>query len=118
MITKTIEVRDRATFIPMLAIRLDPGNEADRYLLSRAGYGADPEDQCSYVLLARINGGDGEFKCDPYDWETSARTIPEAHKWLIAHFDEIESGAVVDVEFILGETAQPKVSEALTDSVP
>jgi hypothetical protein len=111
MTTKTIEVRDKATFIPMLAIRLDPGNEADRYLLSRAGYGISAEDQAGYILLARISGGEGEIHCDPFDWN-AARTVPEAHRWLIKHFDEIESGAVVDVEFILKETTQPKVSEA------
>ncbi len=35
----------------------------------------------------------------------------QLHTWLIDHFDEIESGAVVDVEFILGEKPAPKVSE-------
>ena len=32
MIAKTIEIRDRATFVPALAIRLEPSNEADRFL--------------------------------------------------------------------------------------
>jgi hypothetical protein len=109
MTTKTIEVRDRATFMPMLAIRLDPGTEADRYLLGRAGYGPEP---AQYVLLARIAGGSGAIHCDPYEWPGEARTIPEVHRWLVEHFDEIESGAVVDVQFLLGETPQPKVSEA------
>jgi hypothetical protein len=118
MTAKTIEVRDRGTFIPMLAIGLDSTNEADRYLLARAGYGVTPEEQDRYVLLARIDGGEGKIQCDPYDWGTSARTVPVAHRWLIEHFDEIASGAVVDVEFILGETSQPKVSEAVTNSVP
>ena len=34
-----------------------------------------------------------------------------AHEWLREHFDEIEDGGVVDVEFILGERAEPKRSE-------
>lgn len=51
--------------------------------------------------------------CDPYDWGQN-RSRHFAHKWLIEHFDEIESGAVVDVEFILGETKKPKLSEAVT----
>lgn len=94
MTAKTIEVRDKATFIPMIAIRLDPGNEADRYLLARAGYGTTPDAQRRYVLLARIEGGNGEIHCDPYDWMRGARTVPRVHEWLIDHFDEIESGAV------------------------
>jgi len=114
MTTKTIEVRDKATFIPMIAIRLDPITRADRYLLARAGYGLTPADQEKYVLLARIGGGGGTIHYDPSDWP-SARTFQVAHQWIIDHFDEIESGAVVDVEFILGETTAPKVSEAALD---
>jgi hypothetical protein len=34
-----------------------------------------------------------------------------AHVWLLERFEQIESGAVVDVEHILGETPAPKVSE-------
>jgi hypothetical protein len=118
MNTKTFEVRDRGTFIPILAIRLEPSNEADRYLLARAGYGTTPEEQRAFILLARITGGEGSVQCDPYEWPGGARTIPEAHRWLINHFDEVESGAVIDVEFILGETTAPKVSEACAFPLP
>lgn len=110
MITKTVEIRDAATFIPALAIALHPDTEQDRYLFGRAGYGTTPARQGEYVILVRIAGGNGQATCDPYDWDT--RTMQIAHDWLICHFDEIESGAVVDVEFILGKTAAPKVSEA------
>jgi hypothetical protein len=36
-----------------------------------------------------------------------------AHHWIIEHWDELKDSDVVDVEFILGETQQPKVSEAV-----
>jgi hypothetical protein len=110
MITKTVEIRDRATFIPALAIKLTPETDGDRYLLGRAGFGRSPEKQAAYVLLARIAGGEGHFDCDAETW--GSRTMTSAHRWLIEHFDEIESGAVVDVEFIEGERAAPKRSEA------
>jgi len=109
MTCKTIEIRDAATFVPALAVRLAPESEADRYLFARAGYGTTPAAQGEYVVLVLINGGQGRATCDPYDW--SNRTYQVAHMWLIEHFDEIESGAVVDVEFILGARAEPKVSE-------
>jgi hypothetical protein len=112
MTTKTIEIRDRGTFIPALAIRLDPGSEADRYLLGRAGYGTSPETQKKYVTLMRINGGNGEAHCDPHDWPSGTRTFQVAHEYIIENFDALESGEVVDVEFILGETTAPKLSEA------
>ncbi len=79
MITKTVELRDRATFIPALAIKLEPSNEADRYLLARAGFGRLPDQQREYVLLGQLNGGEGKLLCDPYDWPPNARTYPVAH---------------------------------------
>lgn len=39
--------------------------------------------------------------------------MPIAHCWIIRHFAELRDGDVVDVQFILGESAQPKVSERL-----
>ena len=110
MITKTIEVRDQATFIPMLAIKLCPGNSQDRYLLSRAGYGKSAEQQGSYILLAGLH--DTRASYDPYNWGDKTRQT--AHIWLTKHFDEIESGVVVDVQFIVGETSVPKLTEAVT----
>jgi hypothetical protein len=109
MIAKTVEIRDVATFIPALAVKLCPGNEGDRYLLARAGYGREAEAQAAYVILARVEGGNGTATCDPYDWTN--RTMKHAHAWLIDHFDEIESGAVVDVEYIMGVRSEPKLSE-------
>jgi len=111
MITKTIEIRDSMTFIPVLAIKLEPTGERDRFLFARAGYGTTVSAQSQYVLLAQLNGGGGKITCDPYDW-TGNRSMAEAHRWLVDHFDEIESGAVVDVEFLLGETSAAKTSEA------
>jgi hypothetical protein len=112
MTPKTFEIRDSMTFIPALAIKLDPGNEQDRYLLARAGYGVTQEAQSQYVLLLKLSGGDGHYDCDPYGWAGS-RTMQEAHKHILASFDDLESGAVIDVEHLLGETATAKVSEAV-----
>ena len=116
MIAKTVEIRDAGTFIPALAVKLAPVTEADRYLFERAGYGITPERQREYVVLARIAGGNGQSTCDPYDWDTG--TMQHAHAWLIEHFDEIESGAVVDVEYITGKRSAPKRSEAEAAPIP
>jgi hypothetical protein len=110
MITKTFEIRDAATFIPALAIKLEPGCEADGYLLARAGYGGTPEKQSSYVLLAKLDGAGGPLNYDRYSWPN--RTMRVAHRHIIDNFDELEPGAVIDVEFILGERAEPKQSES------
>lgn len=47
---------------------------------------------------------------DSFNW-SNARTMHVAHEYLKEHFDDLESGAVIDVEFILGETETPKRSE-------
>lgn len=36
-----------------------------------------------------------------------------AHQFIEDHFDELNDGEVVDVQFILGETKVPKVSESI-----
>lgn len=110
MIAKTFEIRDVATFIPVLAVKLNPSNEKDRYLLGRAGYGTTPDNQAEYVMLCNLDGGNGRCTVDEYDWGIS-RTRTVAHAYIKKNFDTMESGAIVDVQFILGETAEPKASE-------
>lgn len=109
MIIKVIEVRDSATFIPALAIKMEPETEEQRYLFARVGFRADDPG----IVLMRLN--DQEAHSDPYAWRGDARTMPVAHSWLLEHFDHIAEGDVVDVQVILGETVTPKVSERLTD---
>lgn len=108
MITKLFEVRDSGTFIPMIAIKLSPQNEAERYLLARAGFGRSVEDHLKYVLFSSLTGG--EMTSDPYNWPNRTRQV--AHNFIIEHFDELENGQVIDIQFILGETSEPKTSES------
>ncbi len=110
---KLFEIRDTATFIPVMAVRLTPYSREEMYLLGRAGYGQDAETQGRYVLLWRIAGEVHEATCDPYQWpgNPGVRTLPQAHQHIIDNWIELESGDVIDVEFILGETDAPKVSE-------
>lgn len=115
MITKCFELRDRGTFIPVIATKMIPDDddanqfERERYLLRRAGYGfVNP---C--VVLCRMDAN-GVARCasyDPYSWGADDRTFCVAHNYITEHFDELALGAVVDVEFILKETTEPKKSE-------
>ncbi len=113
MEVKLFEIRDTATFIPVLAVKLNPQRDEERYLLARAGYGEFPAQQAKYVLLWRIAGEVHKATCDPYQWGGEARTLPIAHQHIIDNWEELTSGDVVDVEFILGETTERKVSERL-----
>lgn len=120
MIVKAIEIRDRGTFIPALSIKMVPVSDweanvsermsdSERYLLRRAGYGF--EEPCVVLCRMECSGVDRNATYDPYSWGGGARTMPVAHDYIIKHFDELESGTVVDVEFILGETKESKKSE-------
>ena len=99
---KLIEIRDKGTFIPAMAVRVTNDGTEATYLIRRAGW------QSGGVYLFSLTGG-RPCNYDPYDW--CDRTFKAAHHYIEQHFDELESGAVVDVEFVLGETAAPKVSE-------
>ena len=116
MIVKTFEVRDSCTFIPIIAIKLIPTFESDRYLLSRAGWGETAKEQATHILVSRLDGGKSEMNCDPYCWTDSPRTLRVAHRYLIEHFDVMKSGAVIDVQTIVGETKIKKTPEAFEHS--
>lgn len=112
MIAKTIEIRDRATLVPVLAVRLEPTNDADTWLLARAGMGEHPAQQAAQVMVWPMEGGADVACVDPFD-HGHGRTRRLAHEYIRRHFDELASGDVVDVEFISGESSTPKVSERL-----
>jgi hypothetical protein len=135
MVSKIIEIRDSATFIPALAVRLGSPNEAERYLLARSGFGRTMEHQCNYIVLCKINGGEPcAAHIDPFAWGQNPRTMFVAHMYLLNRhqeferdkywcpssraadkhdgFDALPQGAVVDVEYILGMRETAKMSEA------
>ena len=99
--TKIFEIRDRMTFIPIVAVCTDPdqldANEKECWLLLRGGCG--PE---SLHI----------FRCDGHPLEAAfGRTVKEAAKHIRMNWDKLTSGDVIDIEFILGESPTQKVSE-------
>ncbi len=114
MKTKLFELRDRSTFIPVMAVQLSPSDDSsENWLMRRAGFAFMDNN----VILCRLEcaGVDYNATHDPYAWDKGARTFFVAHKYIQENFDTLAPGAVVDVEFILGETTQPKVSERETN---
>lgn len=109
---KIFELRDRATFIPILATSIDGDDDlpAIKYLLGMAGYkkiNGNPE---RWVILSNLTYPD-KSNVDPYCWND--RTYQTAHLHILEHFDELPNGSVVDVEFVLGEVEKPKESQRL-----
>lgn len=107
MQTKTLEIRDRMTFIACLAIKMQAENIDEMYLLRRDGYGSEIQ----LVLFGRLSGG--PFTYEHHEW--ADRTMLTAHRHVEQNFDSLKDGDVVDVEFILGETNHPKHSERFCD---
>lgn len=99
MIVKSFEVRDSMTSIGVLAFKLTARNDRERYLLARAGFGTSDNELSEYVILWRLEGGRCTY--DPYDWAGN-RTMTFAHEHILKNFDALESGSVVDVEYIFG----------------
>lgn len=118
---KLFELRDRATFIPIFAYLCRPdadavpwNREAERYLLARAGFNLHSNDD--HVIIGRLeceNPSVSECTYDVHSHHSPARTFMHAHHYIEQHWNELETGAVIDVEFILGETKAPKVTERL-----
>lgn len=110
---KFFEVRDRATTIVVMATKLDlydqeAYNRMDRpyKLLRRAGYG----NEFSYILYHPMEGlRMDEMRHDPYAWND--RTHFVAHKYIRDNFDILENTAIIDVEFINGETTKIKETD-------
>lgn len=108
---KVLEIRDRGTRIDALAIRMLAENEIQAYYMHRCcGY---PSDGSSIMLMKLY---DGKATNDPFRWTDlglGPRTMPNAHEYILEHYDELKDGDVVDVEHILGEKPTVKISERL-----
>ena len=105
MKSKMLEIRDSCTIIPVIAIKTIPENDDERRFYDRAGFG-----DYSVVLINMAGGAKCESDC--FNWKKDGtRTLFRAHQYIEDNFDSIPNKSVIDVEFILGETQEPKKSE-------
>lgn len=111
MISKVFELRAEATFMVIMATKISAENEAERFLLSRSGFGRSNDDFKKYILLQPINGGEGFCTTDAMKHGIKELTI--AHQFISQYFDNLVNGAVIDIDFIEGRTENPKKSERL-----
>lgn len=115
------EVRDRDTFIPVIATKLSPSSrwnmgiempelKAEKFLLESAGY----KDNRAYILLSKIEGGSCKSNYTPFGWDKNdGRTMFCAHEFIEKNFDSLESGEVIDVEYLLHETKTKKETQRI-----
>lgn len=100
---KILEIRDAGTFIPVLCIEMASEDESENYLLWRLGYSKRRQ----LIQLVWVSNGRTEY--DPFKW--GDRTLFTAHKFIVDAWNDLKSGDVIDVEYILMETDEPKLSE-------
>lgn len=108
MKTKILEIRDRMTFIPVLATKMEGEGPSDpaSYYLRNSGF---PHGKDRVVLVYKLSTGEGQI-C-PNEWGSGSRTMCQAHIYIRDEFDRLNDGDVIDVEFILHETSEKKISE-------
>lgn len=106
IIAKVFEVRDRGTFIPVLAVESRSwfGGDPEQWLFRRAAYNG-------HILLTHLTSRQTEY--DPDVWNN--RTMTNAHRYISDNWNSLVSGEVVDVQFILKETDKPCESEREID---
>lgn len=106
MQSKLFELRDRGTFVPVLCTLMESCHDQERWLLRRAGYGVGS----NLVVMTGLVSHPDEATYSPWDWGDN-RTRKVAHQYIADQWDALETGAVVDVEYILHERERPKTSE-------
>ena len=104
--TKFFEIRDKGTMMPIMVNKVWRNRESDpdsHWLLGKAGFGSEP----CYIMTILTS-----MKCEynPFEWE-DRRTLYNAHRFLCDSFEFLSDGQVIDVEYILQETDEPKQSE-------
>jgi hypothetical protein len=104
--TKFFEVRDHGTFIPIISTRyvVDPNNSIAYSLFRHGGWSNDnPPIVVTHLSSSKAN-------VNPFDW-TNGRTMSIAHQHIIRDWDQLNSGQVIDVRVVLGETNIPVENE-------
>ncbi len=106
--TRLIEVRDRMTFIPVLAVRLANDGTETTYLLRRAGF-IDESGSGVPIILTHLSRM--ITHSEAYEWGGATRTMFTAHAELVQNWDKYPNGSVLDVRVVQGETDEPATSE-------
>ena len=108
MKTKLFEIRDRGTFMPVMTTQVRSSDEKEIYLLRSSGFSnSNAGGFTPLIILHFLELNEAHY--DAYHWED--RTRHYVHNYIQQNWDALKSGDVIDVEYILGETTEPKMSQ-------
>lgn len=100
METKLFEIRDSCTLYLVTATKMISEKGIEKHIIKKAGYGlSNPS-----ILITDIETK--EASTDAYSWG-GGRTMKEAHLHIKRNYDELKTGDVIDVEYLLGEKDEP-----------
>lgn len=102
--TKFVALLDRMTCIPCLAMRYTTESIGERAMFKRHGFGGSPDDRYTFFYLPNS----GICSYDPYKLGDDY-TVGTCCSHIRDNWDDIESGSVVDAEFLRGEVKEPKL---------
>lgn len=106
METKVFEVRDRATHLGVMCTMMKSDNPNERYELRRGGYG----EMCPMMMMVPLSYP----AYATYDEFVIADKLPRvdiAFRYIRSNWDALQTGAVVDIRYINGETPEPCKSD-------
>ena len=101
--TKLFEIRDEGTFMPAMATQTRSSELKETYLLRSSGF----SNSCPLIIVHFLELN--EAHCSSYHW--GDRTRFTAHQYIQENWEKLTSGDVIDVEYILDETTEPKMSQ-------
>lgn len=104
MNSKFLEIRDRATTIPVIATITYSDDENEQKYFDHAGFDED-------TIILTILSPNTQSECNSYNWDN--RRITTAHQYIEEHFYELNNFDVIDIEFILGESENKKKPEII-----
>ena len=105
---KYLEVRDSCTCIPVIAISTKVEDPIGRKFMWQMGFGP----RSNMVFVTKVEPVQTEY--NPFAWGENPRTMFRAHKYIQDNWNELKSGDVVDVEYIMGLRATKKEAEIWT----
>jgi hypothetical protein len=111
MESKLFELRAASTLQVILAIKISSINDKERLLLAHCGFGNCNLETERYILLLCIDGGSDDEPATTDCYKHNFSEMVTAHKYIIKYFDEINTGDVIDVDFINGFSSFPKPSD-------
>lgn len=137
IVEKFVEIRDAGTKIPALAFQIQPASPAEFALMRSVGYPKETKELFALVFLMKLDGLETQY--DAHHWASRAMRythlaltdriysvirnpdVPDSDKLNApirarcdtCTFENLASGDVVDVEWLMGITNEKKIAEAL-----